>query len=314
MTCHAHTVVEKRGTYTITHEWMHNGRPWTCEIKVPVSLYRYYQRRVHKSDDMVQFVLSDYDRQYVRSLVTSFREGGESAGYTDRDNLSNVISFVQSLRYATDMDSKWEDEYVRFPVETLVDGVGDCEDMSVLAAAILHEMGYDVMLVALPDHLALAVDCDCEGTYYGYEGKNYYYVEVTNVGWALGQIPDQFRSAKAKLSPLVYRPKVRLKRSSYRNEAYRTNETEVPFWVQCELENAGPGTTKGLSVHVLFSNYGGDPVAERVFSLDELMEGVSASHAFVVEVPRPMRGSLEICVEGANFVKESMKFANIDLK
>ncbi|MBO6027092.1 MAG: hypothetical protein J6P73_07585 [Bacteroidales bacterium] len=314
MTSHAHSVVEKRGNYKITHEWMYNGTQWSCEINIPVGMYRYYQRRAHKSDDMVQFVLSDYDRQYLRGLVTLFRERGAFEGYTDRDNLGNVISFVQSLQYITDMDSKWEDEYVRFPVETLVDGKGDCEDMSVLAAAILHEMGYDVKLVALPDHLALAVDCDCEGTYYAYEGKKYYYVEVTNPGWAIGQIPDQFRSAKVKLSSLVYRPKVRLKRSSYRNETYHLGDYSVPFWVQCQLENAGPGTTKDLSVRVLFSAYGGDTVAERVFKLDELMEGVSASHTFVVDVPRPMRGSLEIRVEGANFVMESMKFANIDLQ
>lgn len=314
--CAAHSVVQEGDNYKITHEWKHKDRSWNATLYVPVSLYWYYQGRAHLSDDMVQFVLSDYDRPYVQSLVESFRDGGIQAHYSDADNMGNVISFVQSLRYVTDTDSKGAQEYVRFPLETLVDGVGDCEDMAILAATILHEMGYDVMLVILPDHMALAVACNerHEGTYYEYENRRYYYLEVTNTGWDIGQIPKEFRSSQAKLVPLLYRPRLRLNHCSYRHDAYYSTALEVPYVLECDLENAGPGTTEGLSVCVCFRTYGGVAVVNRVFWLDELPEGVSGTSTLTVNVPRPFRGTLEVRAEGVNFGTESMRFEDIDLQ
>lgn len=314
--CFAHNVVEEDGNYKISHEWTHNGTHWNCTLNVPVALYQYYRGRAHLSDDMVQFVLSDYDRLCVQSLVASFREGGIKASYTDRDNMNNVISFVQSLRYVSDRDSKGEQEYVRFPVETLVDGVGDCEDMAILAAAIIHEMGYDVMLVTLPEHMALAVACDegCEGIYYEYGGVHYYYLEVTNTGWAIGEIPQEYRSSQAKLTPLLYRPRLRLNHCSYRHDAYYSTDKEVLYELECALENAGPGTTEDLSVHVRFCTYGGTVVVDQVFSLGELSEGESGTYTLKVNMPRPFRGTLEVRTEGANFGTESMRFEDVELK
>lgn len=315
VTCLAHSVEEVGNSYRITHEWDHDGLTWSCSLNIPVELYEYYQGRAHQSDDMVKFVLSDYDRGCIRSLVSSFREGGDKAGYSDRNNMGNVISFVQSLRYMSDRASKGELDYVRFPVETLVDGVGDCEDMAILAAAILHEMGYDVLLVNLPDHMALAVECDdCEGVYYQYGNRAYYYLEVTNVGWDIGQIPNEYRDSSAKLSPLVYRPTLHLKRSRYQHDTYYNTDSEVPFVIQCELENVGPGTTEGLSVRVLFNTYDGVTIVDRVFNIDDMSEGGSASYELHVNIPRPQRGVLEVRAEGTNFDTDMLRFEDVDLK
>lgn len=268
------------------------------------------------SDDMVQFVLSDHDRGCIRSLVNSFREGGTEAGYSDSDNMGNVIKFVQSLRYVSDMDSKGIDDYVRFPVETLVDGEGDCEDMAILAAAILHEMGYGVLLVFLPDHLALAVKCEKEltGTYYPYEGSNYYFLEVTHPGWDIGQIPKEFRNCKASLVPLVYQPTMRLPKCSYQQDSYYLYNKNVRFVLHCELENAGPGPTEGLKLHVLFNKNGRTPVVDRTFPLQEMSEGEMSNCKLEMMVPRPFQGTIEIKLEGDNFNTQSMTFKKIKLE
>ena len=314
--CAAHSVVKEGDQYHVSHEWKYQNRQWSCNLNIPVELYRYYQGRAHQSDDMVQFVLSDYDRSCVRSLVASFREGGNQAGYSDHDNMRNVISFVQSLRYVTDMESKRTQEYARFPVETLVDGKGDCEDLAILAAAILHEMGYKVLLVILPEHMALAVDCGdlTERTYYTYNGSKYYFLEVTNSGWNIGQIPNDFRNCEAKLVPLVYKPRLRLNRCSYQHDAYYESDREVPYKLHCELENAGPGKTDCLSLHVLFKRHNGTTVVDREFLLEDLLEGVSVEYDLSLPVPRPFYGSLEIRAEGLNFSTESMLFEKIDLE
>lgn len=313
--CFAHSVEEDGDRYMVTHEWNHEGLKWSCSLSIPMDIYQYYQGRAHQSDDMVKFVLSDYDRGYVRSLVDSFREGGEKAGYSDRDNMLNVISFVQSLQYVSDQESKGALDYVRFPIETLVDGVGDCEDLSILAASILHEMGYGVLLVNLPEHLALAVECDdCDGVYYSYEGGQYFYLEVTNPGWSIGQIPDEYRDSRMKLSPLTYRPAMHLKRSSFEHDTYYSTDREVPFAIQCDLENAGPGKTEGLTVHIQFKTIYGVMLVDREFTIDDLSEGGTATYEFRVRVPRPVSGTLEVRTEGVNFDTDLLKFEDIELK
>ena len=313
--CAAHSVKREGDYYVVTHEWKYQGRQWSCNLNIPISLYRYYQGRAHTSDEPVEFVLSDFDRDCVTTLVRSFREGGAKVGYSSSDNMRNVISFVQSLRYVTDVESTGEDDYIRFPVETLVDGVGDCEDLAILAAAVLHEMGYRVLMVQLPEHLALAVDCGSElqGSYYTYQGSRYYYLEVTNTGWDIGQIPDVYKNSQAKLIPLVYRPHIRLPQCSYRHDSYYSNDREVLFNVEFNLENVGPGTTDGLSAHVLFMKHNGTIVVHRVFSLDELQEGESGNYTAKVYVPRPFYGMLDIQIEGNNFDTETSAFNDIEL-
>ena len=300
----AHTVVEEDGQYVISHEWKFQGRPWSCNMSVPVSLYQYFQGRAHQSDDMVQYVLSDYDRNYIQGLANSF-DG----------NMLNVISFVQSLRYVSDQESKGEDDYVRFPLETLVDGEGDCEDLSILAASLLDAMDYGVLLVQLPDHLALAVACDgdVDGTFYEYEGSRYFYLEVTNPGWDLGRIPQEFRRCTATVAPLVHRPRLRMRHVSYHHEAYYSTDVEVPYFISCDLDNRGPGATEDLSVRVVFKRCRGDVVVERVFRLRDLTEGRSGVYELTVSVPRPFYGILEIRAEGTNFSTESMEFVDIGL-
>lgn len=313
--CMAHSVEKKGDQYVVTHQWSYRDRQWSCHLSISVDLYRYYQQRAHQSDQMVEYVLSDHDRQAVQSLVSSFREGGSQVGYSSSDNMRNVISFVQSLRYVTDLASKGEDDYIRFPVETLVDGVGDCEDMSILAAAILHEMGYRVLLVQLPEHLALAVNCGSElsGSYYNYQGSRYYYLEVTNTGWDIGQIPDAYKNSSVTLIPLIYQPHIRLTQCSYQQDSYFSSDTEVPYEVVCHIDNLGPGSTEGLSVRLLFRRHNGVKVVERVYPLNEMTEGNSGEFTLNILVPRPFYGKLEIQVEGDNFNAESSVFNDIEL-
>lgn len=318
LTGFSHSVTKEGDHYSISHQWRYQGREWAFTMEVSSDLYEYYQGRKHMSDNVVEYVLSDYDRVYVQSLVNSFREGGEKASFSDWDNVGNVISFVQSLQYVYDEESKGEEDYIRFPVETLVDGVGDCEDMAILAAAILDGMGYPVLMVSLPDHLALALHSDesVDGTYYEYEGARYYYVEVTSVGWGIGQIPKEYQRSGAKLIPLVHRPRMRFGRCSFEHDTYYSTDEAVPIVFHCEIENVGPGTTEELSLRFLVKphEYSDMAYVERVFPLDEMGEGSTATYEVTLLVPRPLQGIMEIRVEGSNFDTDSMMFHKVVLK
>jgi len=79
---------------------------------------------------------------------------------TESEKVNLLISFVQSLPYTFDNVSTPFDEYPRFPIETLVFGGGDCEDTSILTSALLYEMGYDVILINPPGHMAVGINIE----------------------------------------------------------------------------------------------------------------------------------------------------------
>ena len=74
------------------------------------------------------------------------------------------------MPYTVDDETTPWNEYPRYPVETLFDRGGDCEDTSILTATILYEMGYDVALLILEDdnHCAIGISGGegVFGTYY----------------------------------------------------------------------------------------------------------------------------------------------------
>ena len=67
-----------------------------------------------------------------------------------------AVLFVQIIPYSYDIDSMGQD-YPRYPIETLIDGTGDCEDHAILLAQLLSSMNYDAILLKYPTHVALGV-------------------------------------------------------------------------------------------------------------------------------------------------------------
>jgi len=230
------------------YSWRYNGLIWTHSENVPSELYQYYQSRDHSNREYVDYALSDYDREYLRNLVASFEEVGEKKGYSDNDNVLNVVTFVQSLPYTSDIVSTGADEYPRYPVETLVDGGGDCEDSAILTAALLHEMGYGVVLLKYSNHMAVGVKGDdtLSGSYIPYEGSNYYYIETTANGWGVGEIPEEYRFLTAEVIPLIQSPKMSL---GFYAEADSADFSHVYYTINCTITNNGPGTAKNLRIY-----------------------------------------------------------------
>lgn len=194
------------------------------------------------------FMFSEYGREVVRDLAFQLVDSTMSR----KDMVMAALSFVQSLPYALDQDSKGQDEYVRYPVETLADGVGDCEDKSVLLGAIFLELGVDFILLMPPDHLALGVSCE------GVEAKRsfmvgkqqYYYLETTSSNWKIGQIPEEYAASKFDYCPLKTSSTLVVK-GVWFESAPSTSHLRTPCTLKLDLFNAGPGRATELKVHLL---------------------------------------------------------------
>jgi hypothetical protein len=180
--------------------WDYEGQPYSLQLVVRRAFYDNF-----KSRERIEFG-SEWAREYVaEGICGEVRELANklltvNRQYGTYEEVSFILAFVQSvIEYRLE-----EGEYPKYPVETLVDAAGDCEDFSILGAAILKVMGYDVALLHLPGHIALGVaGADgIPGSYAEHEGKRYYYCEMTAKGWEIGQLPDDLAGTQIQVLPV----------------------------------------------------------------------------------------------------------------
>jgi FtsZ-binding cell division protein ZapB len=187
-----------------TCSWTYGGQSWSISLSIPYSLYDYYKKmpRAPTSDYSV-YVTHPYDDEYMRTIIEKFNIIAITKGYSEAEKVNLVVAFIQSLPYTSDEVTTGFDEYPRYPIETLYDDGGDCEDTSIIAAALLHTMNYDIVLLSLPGHMAVGVYLPgTYGSYYQNNGKNYFYLETTGEGWKIGQLPNEFKGVGAYLYEL----------------------------------------------------------------------------------------------------------------
>lgn len=109
-------------------------------------------------------------------------------GWTELDRANFILRFVQQgTEYVLDKDrfDQWDpagySERWVFPVDTLKDRCGDCEDTSFLCAGLMHLCGLDVVTISLPGHICVGIHLEgveLGGRTYAKDGKTYYHVET----------------------------------------------------------------------------------------------------------------------------------------
>ena len=284
LTVSAHSVVEWDGYYEVRHSWKCNGRECSITLNISTELYDYYRNdREHlaykylfNEDEMepnyYSFMLSEHDRPVMRAVANEFSRYATS----EKEAILIALTFVQSLPYAFDSDSKGEDEYVRYPVETLVDGCGDCEDKVALLAALLHEMDVDFVLLVLSDHMAVGVHCDEVNVprYMLFEGKRYYFLETTLPNWGIGDIPKDYYSTEMEVVPVDDTPDMLVKTVQFESKEALVDE-KADCELQLDLHNLGPGkvTELGVVVRLIDKGKRNRLLTEERFSINDLQEG-----------------------------------------
>lgn len=180
---------------------------WTWDLPISLGTYIEYYFRDRPSEwrDWVEMAKDPDDDYYITSMVQRINEAAYNEGFSESEKVNFVISFVQNLPYTEDSETTDWDEYPRYPMETLFDRGGDCEDTSILVATLLDRLGYEVCLIIPVDKNHCAVGVSIEGVYglyYDYEGTKYYYLETTGEGWEIGDIPSEYEGVSAYIFPL----------------------------------------------------------------------------------------------------------------
>ena len=184
--------------YDMQYVWSYGGYLWTLTLSIPAETYQQYKSQV-RTTDYPDYV-TDGDPT-IEEIANLFDSKAQSKGFDSYKKASFILAFIQSLPYTSDFVTTSYDDYPRFPIETLVDNGGDCEDTAILFAAIMQAspLYYDAILINPPGHMATGIWCD--SSFYGYywelDGRYYYYCETTSAGWEIGGCPPEYQLSDA---------------------------------------------------------------------------------------------------------------------
>jgi hypothetical protein len=140
----------------------------------------------------------------VSEVARQIRVRSNDLAMTRFEEAASVLAFAQSIPYSTDLDTTGQLEYWRYPIETMYEKTGDCEDLSILAAAVLRKLGHHVLPLVTTDHAAIGIAAPpgLPGTYIHHEGRSYYYCETTAEGLKIGDLPPGVAADEIIACPL----------------------------------------------------------------------------------------------------------------
>jgi tetratricopeptide (TPR) repeat protein len=168
---------------------------------------------------------------FARPLLTAFEEETQRLGRPGHNLLQALVLFEalkqHGVRYVADANTPYNQvagdrtavDHVQYPAQLLQGKAGDCDDLTVLYAALLENAGIATALVDYPGHIFLLFDSGV-GRQEGYKlpvGEERYLlwgerlwlpVEITRLHQSFAQAWQGGAEALARLSELELRERV----------------------------------------------------------------------------------------------------------
>jgi hypothetical protein len=211
----AFSLLLAHGSNASVFNWTYRGHSLLLEYSFSMDDYNYYHHK-SKGEALPSYAEDNAAHPYLSRFANALRLKAQSYNWSGADERDMVIKLVQqSIPYKKDPYNGGYD-YPRYPIETLVDKEGDCEDKACLLVALLKTLGYDCALLVYPTHVAAGINCpDCKGSSYKLNGRNYYYLETTdlfeignNPGYNKAVVTQTRQTAFATVAPLINSPQV----------------------------------------------------------------------------------------------------------
>jgi hypothetical protein len=137
-----------------------------------------------------------YERSFpqLKTIAEGFNEVFRKESMTDKDKVLFVVSFVQNIKYERPGGTL----DLLAPLNALAKMFGDCDTKAILLYVLLERMGIDcaMMWSQKYKHAMLGVRISTRGNYKIFNGKKYYFLETTHPGWAIGDLPPDFKNKR----------------------------------------------------------------------------------------------------------------------
>ena len=176
---------------------------YELNITIPQMLYQYYTMQNHalfSDSDFAKFV-TPYTLKPIADKLWQI--------YNNTEDFTNgVLMLVHQIGYREIVPGK-------YPVETLVDGVGDCDLFAYIAASILEAGGIPVVLLYYRNQLHMEIGVDLgraptearvEVYSVNVQNVSYYIAECTGEqwreGWRVGETPIEYQNVSSQVSTL----------------------------------------------------------------------------------------------------------------
>jgi len=168
---------------------------YRLNVTVQQSLYEYYSGKSHKLSS-----IGDFPKFVTPYALEPIAESLWKIYADDEDFANGVLMIVHQIPYS--------ETAAKYPVETIVENVGDCDVFSYMAASIMKAGGLDVVLLYFESqsHMNVGVSLshvpyDARYPVYHVEYNNilYYVAECTGEdwenGWRVGECPTDLTQA-----------------------------------------------------------------------------------------------------------------------
>lgn len=185
-------------TITIEHQWTFIEEEWSMNITISIEDYAEamgYTRSLFSPSSYGVFVTPD--QQAVVQIANYLMNESDSMNLIPTMRVWLAMTFVQSYSFADDDDTHGVANYANFPVETLVEGRGDCEDHAALFVSIVRAMGFDAIQIYMTDGAVGHMSAGVVGidvlpsisSYISYQGKQYWFCETAGQYYLPGLSP-----------------------------------------------------------------------------------------------------------------------------
>ena len=195
---------------TIEYKVNYNGLFNTRNTATYTSYQTYFDYRLnflHPSHSYVdKWIVADVIASYcinsskIYSIASGVKESCLNPN-NDEEVVDALLNYCQdkgscskSIRYVSD----GVDDFAKYPIETIAEGCGDCEDKSILFGSFAFSLGFSVAIIVITGHVFVGVHLESAPThnsqypsywYLNIGGDNYYTCETTMDGWLAGDLP-----------------------------------------------------------------------------------------------------------------------------
>lgn len=165
--------------------------PYGLTVTVQQSLYEYYASKNHKLNS-----ISDFPKFVTPYALKPIAERLWEIYADDEDFANGVLMMVHQIPY--------DESGAKYPVETIVEDIGDCDVFSYMAASIMMGGGLNVVLIYYESQSHMNIGVNLSHTpqdaryavrYITYNGIRYYIAECTGDdwmnGWRVGECPPE---------------------------------------------------------------------------------------------------------------------------
>ncbi len=276
------TIIKKNLLTDWEYRWYYSGNNYLRIPSIEWLSNHYKGRDRFDILDYAAYVFDPFDNDCIMFLIDHLLSLKNLK--TDVEKINFIASFVQGIDYQKDDSENESYEYPRYPLETLKDQRGDCEDKAILAAALLETLGYNVSLLRLPQHMAVGVHLNDTIPMYTYYINQYYFLETTTLHMALGKVPPEYQGLNnVTVYPLSPRPLVIHQWKSATRYQISTGDDYVR--IRMVLENLGTAATDDIEVRGAFYENGSVLYNQQIVEVPSVIAGEKRLVELSVDVP-----------------------------